>query len=587
MWVDILLGVAPLIMPYTIFGENLSSIILSLVGILYLISNKSKAKVNKKFLIVIISLNIIAISSTIFISPNLESLSGFCIYLNIFVYYIAYSKSIDDKNKKNIIKYMVFAIGFFAVYYILIQGFYYGIRIYGNIGYANSYALLLLSGIYFNRIREQDKYADIIEMIFILGIFYTGSRTTLILAVIYLLVRIITESKKTIDNVINILEGFLWGLIQYVIYSSLGLKSLIVMPVILFIYFGMKNSKLKKYVYGFLVLFSIAILLVGTNNTLQRIRNISINNGSLQERFVFFEDTMNSIIKEPLGNGINTFQYKSYEGATAFYDVKYVHNSLLQVTFDMGVIGGLLFLIIIIIGFKLMLKQNKNILSITLYASIVIHSLLDFDMSYSTFGILLVMIVTLNSKEEEILDLKFKNLVTIPMAIILVYLGVFEGSIALGKSLLVNNKTQASNSAFTMANNISFDLDYRGYFNEAQGYKKLYDENNDEGYLNEALDLLTKSNKINKDDPRILWNITYIYMKLDNEEKVLEYMEELLTRERYNKEVYSLYYDYFNEKKELKKEEKYSIILDIIKAKQEDSLKKLNAKSVYMNNQLN
>jgi len=142
------------------------------------------------------------------------------------------------------------------------------------------------------------------------------------------------------------------------------------------------------------------------------------------------------------------------------------------------------------------------------------------------------MIVALNSKEEEIQNFKLNNLVAIPMAVILVYLGVFEGSITFGKSLLTDNKAQASNGIFDIANIMSLGSDYRGYFNAAQGYRSLYDENQDERYLNESLELLVKSNEINKDDPRILWNATYIYMKLDNEEKVLEYMDELLTKER-------------------------------------------------------
>ena len=66
------------------------------------------------------------------------------------------------------LKYIVLSVGILAIYYILVQGIYYNIRIYGNVGYANSYALLLLIGIYFNRIREEDKFVDILEMIFML-----------------------------------------------------------------------------------------------------------------------------------------------------------------------------------------------------------------------------------------------------------------------------------------------------------------------------------------------------------------------------------------------------------------------------------
>ena len=582
MLVDIILGIIPLIIPYTILGENLSSIVLSIVGILYLIINKNRINVNKKIIVAIILLNFVAIISVIFVSPYIESISGFVIYFNILIYYIAYSKMLKDKNKEVILKYILIGASIVAIYYILVQGMYYRIRIYGNIGYANSYALLLLVAIYFNRIRRQDKFVDILEMIFMLGIFFTGSRTTLVLLILYLLFRIKQENEKSISNITNICEGIIWALIQYVIYSSMGISSLIVLPIIIAIYIGIKNTKVKKYIYLCLLLCSVVVIISGSNNTLKRVRNISINNGSFQERLVFYEDSIKAIVNEPFGHGINMFQYKSYEGASAFYDVKYIHNSVLQISYDIGILGGIIFLILIISGFILILKSKNNKMILALYISVFVHSLLDFDMSYSTFGILLVMLIAFSTRGEEQVSFNVKKVAVIPVCILLIYLGVFEGSIAIGKSLLV-----ASNKVLTVANNISFDLDYRGYFNKAQGYKQLYDRDGSDVNLQESLDLLNKSIQINKEDPRIIWNTTYIYMKLDNEEKVLEYMDELLTKERYNKEVYSLYYDYFNEKKELKKEEKYSMILDTIKARHEDSLKKLNSKSVYMNNQLN
>lgn len=482
------------------------------------------------------------------------------------------------------LKYIVLSVGILAIYYILVQGIYYNIRIYGNVGYANSYALLLLIGIYFNRIREEDKFVDILEMIFMLGIFFTGSRTTLVLLILYLFIRIKQENKKSINNIINILEGILWALIQYVIYSSMGISSLIVLPIIIAIYFGIKNTKIKKYIYFCLLLCSVVIIVSGNNNTLQRVRNISINNSSFQERIVFYEDSIKAIINKPLGNGINMFQYKSYEGASAFYDVKYIHNSLLQISYDIGIIGGILFLVLIIAGFILILK-SKNYMILTLYSSIFLHSLLDFDMSYSTFGILLVMLIAFSFRVEEGFSFNFKKATVIPVFIILIYLGIFEGSIAIGKGLFINDEIEASNKVFTKANNISFDLDYRGYFNKAQGYKVLYDKDGKDEYLQESLAMLDKSSQINKEDPRVMWNITYIYMKLDNEEKALSYMDELLTKERFNQEVYNLYYKYFDEKK-VANNDKYNEIIKSLDEKHNESLNLLNPKAKYMKNQL-
>ena len=186
----------PSIIPYTLLGENLGAIVLAIAACLYLLVNNKEIRIEKIYLFIILSLFSVAILTQVFISPYIESISGCVNYLNILLYYLVLSIAIKDKEKDTVLKYLNIALAIITIYYIIAQGLYYDVRVYGNIGYANSYALLLLIGMYLNLIRAKDIYTEIIDITYITGILFTGSRSTMILLIVYLALRV----KKSIDN---------------------------------------------------------------------------------------------------------------------------------------------------------------------------------------------------------------------------------------------------------------------------------------------------------------------------------------------------------------------------------------------------
>jgi len=69
---------------------------------------------------------------------------------------------------------------------------------------------------------------------------------------------------------------------------------------------------------------------------------------------------------------------------------------------------------------------------------------------------------------------------------------IFEASIVIGNYLIDDNLNLADN-IFKFSNNISFNRDYRGYFNRAQIKKNIYDKSKDNKYLEDAINLLARS----------------------------------------------------------------------------------------------
>lgn len=596
---ELIIGILPFIVLSSVFKENLGSLILFLVGSIFIVKNKDKIKENKYFFILVIMWISILISQAI-VSPYIESISGSFLYLNMAIYYLIYGHILKGENKDEILKYILLSMSAVSIFYIAYHGLYQGIRIFGNVGYANSYAVLHLTGLYLNRIRIKDKFTDIIEIILYMALLFTGSRTTIILSVVYIIYKLYIDKKNNNIKLIYSLEPIALATVLYIVLDRLRLIGIFILPLILIFYILIRNFKYREKIYYALGITAIIGLFLSNSNTISRIKNISISDGTFQERFVYYEDSINSIINHPIGNGINMFQYKSYNDATAFYDVKYIHNSLLQVAYDAGIINLLIFISVILIGLvKLFRSKNnyKNYL-ILAYLTILIHSLLDFDLSFSTFPIILTMLVVLG--DIEVLECSKKKIEAgdnrkqvfclsryfyIAISIVSIYFIIFEGSILIG-NYLIDVNSNLSEKIFSFSNSISFKRDYRGYFNNAQVNKILYDKSNDAEYILDALELLETSKEINPYDPMITWNLSYIYEVLGEEEKALNYGEKVLEAERFYPGAYIKQYDYLMRLYGETGDTKYE---DQIKELEEfyyKSYNYLNKRSKYMNNQL-
>ena len=619
MIIKLILTILPLIIPYMFLGENLCSLILAIISILFLLFNKKSVNTNKILKSLLISMSILIIIIQIFISPYLESFSGAFIYINMALYYIVFLNLLDKSTIQTILKYQVIAVTSLLIFFIVYEGLYYNIRISGNLMYSNSYALLLLITIYFNYIRKEDKLTDYIECILILGLLFTESRTTLILFALYLILKVINEviiKGFSINLIGQTLLPTIIALFQYVIYSNILMASIFIFPIFIFIHIYLKKLFIRVNYKAVLLALSSAIIIFifGSNSMIERIKDISLKTGTLQERLIYFEDSINAIKANPFGNGINMFKYKSYSTASAFYDIKYIHNSILQVAYDSGIIISILFIIFLIYGgIYILNNKHKNTLFLfIIYLSIIFHSLMDFDLSFSTISILLVFIIVLNKKLFEIqnnqnanhhiyssdktinnkkvdISNKYKanksslNIGKVIMLICILlftnYLTLFEITISVGKILTANNEYEKSNSVYNFASMISYKLDGQAYFNSAENFKNL-------GDLNESLSSLNKSYEIYPFNPMIKWNMAYIYEELGNNLKVIELRNELLDTEKYNKELYKLYKEYLNKKYDETQDPYYIHLLEFVETKYTLAQKTINKRAKYIKNQI-
>lgn len=611
---EIIISILPFIIPTSIIGDNLSYLISSLLGISFILINIRKMKLDKYFYLCFLSFIAIFITQ-VFISPYIESIAGSFLYFNIPIYYLIYKYIFNKRNKNTILKNIVIAISIVGIISLIYQGLYLNLRVYGNLGYANSYALLLLVGLYLNKIREEDNLSNLIDRILLLLILFTGSRTTLLLLLIYVGYDIYNNIKIGKRGKINtLIKSLIISFVLYILLEKLRLIGVFVLPVLYILYKSIKDIKISNKIYCFIGLIVLIITMLSNTNTINRIKNISLETGTFQERLVYYEDAIKTIMARPFGNGINMFQYKLYQDASAFYDVKYIHNSFLQVIYDNGIINFVIFMTIIVIGLISVIKSKANYKNylILAYISIMIHSLLDFDLSFAIFLILIAILIILGDRDykDELKDKKedkhnekiiqsvtrkeeIKTIIRIRrilysiILIVVLYLGVFEGGILLGRELLSGNNKVAAN-VLKNINKLSLNKDYRGYFYRADALRNIYNENKDENRksLEEAINSLEISKEINIYDPRVTWNLSYLYEEMGDREKALKYGEQVVKSERFYPGVYIKQYDYLMSLYEETEDIEYLKSIEELEGFYYKNYKELNKRAKYMNEQL-
>ena len=275
-------------------------------------------------------------------------------------------------------------------------------RIKGLFEYANTFALFLLLSLIIISQSKNDKMGIALSGILLFGIILTGSRTTFILT------------------------------IAYIIYWSLNKK----------------NTKRKIYIITYLSIFALFILyvwIINKQSVLGRMFLVTLNSRTLLERLVYWQDGLKLLKNNIFGHGYMGYFYKVYENQTGPYQIRFIHNEYLQMILDIGIIPTVIFIITLLSS----LISNKNSkMNRLILLTILIHIIVDIDLQYLI--IWYIIILTLNSKKIKEFTIDFNYTVTLCMIIlfsIYAYYGTatflnYIGNSELASKML-NNYTEA------------------------------------------------------------------------------------------------------------------------------------------------
>ncbi len=229
------------LIPYCILSEGFISSTILLIGVIYIFKRKFKIFIDGYILICLLTsiMGIISLKQSMNIISSIE---GIAIYLcGIIFYYIFYN--LKDK-KEYVYDLFVYSFTIGVLVFTGIQGIVMNKRVDGNIGYANTYAILIIVSLYINRIRQNDKFKVLIEYILITGVLYTGSRYSLLFLGIFIVAEIILVRKYKSNS--KVMINLILAIVTYTICSKLGPTAVILMPPIIYgIYYINSNSNLK------------------------------------------------------------------------------------------------------------------------------------------------------------------------------------------------------------------------------------------------------------------------------------------------------------------------------------------------------
>ncbi|MFG1736156.1 hypothetical protein PAEVO_57560 [Paenibacillus sp. GM2FR] len=282
---------------------------------------------------------------------------------------------------------------------------------------------------------------------------------------------------------------------------------------------------------GSLVLGGLLIFLfIGTNlkkvlpqNISVRLENINFNQHSVLERFTFYKDAMKVLADYPIigaGGGAWASLYEQYQNNP--YTSTQAHNFFLQYLIEVGLIGFLVFMSFIVYIFYKYIRgyvqtddegRNSHFLYLILVLSILIHSILDFNMSYVFMGILVFlglggMASVMNSKpikKWNVQDSTARNIYSavVGLASIILLITSIRYVQAAEAGLEARKIVQVSTSFEEIKAPLDKDLSIRPSHPESvlllnSLYQSLYQQSQDEGFFQLSTNLL---NQVLEDEP--------------------------------------------------------------------------------------
>ena len=347
-------------------------------------------------------------------------------------------------------------------------------RIAGFFQYPNTFALFLLIGfVILYKHKDVSAMNDVLLLILLIGIVLTGSRTIYVLTA-FMLIYVVKDDPGYIKKIL-VFAGALVAMIVIVNLFNIDIK------------------------------------------VLKRLTQFSFSSSTLLGRLLYYKDGIKLIFSHPFGLGYLGYYYLEPSIQTGVYAVRYIHNDILQIALDVGIIPCIMFVSIIT---RSLLSDDVDEDNKIILCLIMVHSLFDFDLQFiSIFFILLLCMDIYDGKKSKFISLDYKVLGN-AFIVICSILSLYVGS---ALSLQYINKTDLS-------------IKILPFYTEAK-ITKLSNAKT----VKEAVPVAESIEKSNT-------NIAMVYdiyalneMEHKNFDQMIEFKEQSLDLQKYNMEAYDTY----------------------------------------------
>ncbi|MGG4094730.1 Wzy polymerase domain-containing protein [Paenibacillus lautus] len=323
---------------------------------------------------------------------------------------------------------------------------------------------------------------------------------------------------------------------------------------------SLDNWSAKKTSNLWIPLGSVAIggllifLFIGTGlknilpqNISVRLENINFNQHSVLERFTFYKDAMKVLADYPIigaGGGAWASLYEQYQNNP--YTSRQAHNFFLQYLIEVGIVGFVIFMSFILYIFYKYIRgyikgnedeRNSHFLYLIIVLSILIHSILDFNMSYVFMGILVFlglggMAAVMDNKPVKKWSLKDSTArgaysAIVGLCAILVMITSIRYVQAADSGMEARRIVQVSSSFEEIKAPLDKDLSIRpshpdSVLLSASLYQTIYKQEQDENFYNASVDLLNKALKAEPYNKSMLSRLIESYEMKQQPEQAFE-----------------------------------------------------------------
>lgn len=227
-------------------------------------------------------------------------------------------------------------------------------RFSGTFGYANTFALFMLLGIIVAvlKLNKNDIINSAELVVMFAGLWFSGSRFTLVLFIFIMIL-------------------LLWHIGSGRIRVALLCSILFVGIIFGFLF---KNAGITKRIF-------------------------SDNLSTLYGRLLYWQDALSLIKKHPFGMGYLGYFYEQTQIQTGVYTVRYVHNDILQIALDIGIIPMCIIVAVVILA---ILNRERDQVERILIFTIFAHCIFEFDLEHT--AVMFVLVLLLSCSNEKIYE---------------------------------------------------------------------------------------------------------------------------------------------------------------------------------------
>ncbi|MCI6355017.1 O-antigen ligase family protein [Eubacterium coprostanoligenes] len=197
---------------------------------------------------------------------------------------------------------------------------------------------------------------------------------------------------------------------------------MLVLIVLCYVFKNVSKSTRKLIVILIFLFGVLSFIILYRFGIVEKVFNYINTDGSFNERYLYYTDTLRYILKHPFGKGAYAFYFAQSKFQSAYYYAIDVHCDLLQYAIEIGVIPALLFAVVVL---KQLFSKQTSLLQKLVLTAIMLHSLFDYDLQFiSILFVLLLCFDYPNIQEKEVDSKLIPTVVASVFAVLYVVIGL-------------------------------------------------------------------------------------------------------------------------------------------------------------------